>query len=484
MRHPLSFLTLPPHAWQFIGLGRSDDTEALLTWNQLQNFHEQPAVIDAWRKLFGSALDWLTPVRRRLLLSVAALFVAVEHPWRQLTRSARQVGFAVDGIGLVLLLVTLFGFACLCYWAAKNFKSLPEFVRRHPQMSLHTIFWIVLVVLWSKPPLHPTFQTLFAGYLLAMPFLLWRCGYMFFTAQRGKMAGTRFRDHLFYLYPVWGGSDTPYGKGWDYLSANEAKNEEGLAKSQLAGVKLFLLAGIWAIAKIFLEGIVLGDENAFRRALGGFSLELPRPGELFAQPELYSIWVSWVALYVDLLRNVLSLAVKGHIIIGWVRLFGFNVFRNTYKPLLAESVVEFWNRYYYYFKELLVNFFFYPTFARYFKSHPNLRIFTAVFAAAFIGNMYYHWIGLERENITGDFPGMWSALQSRLFYCFLLASGIFISMLRQKRPRTAAKSQPGRRFIAVFGVWTFFSVIHIWAQKDPAPFLDRVRFFLGLLGLN
>jgi len=25
------------------------------------------------------------------------------------------------------------------------------------------------------------------------------------------------------------------------------------------------------------------------------------------------------------------------------------MFRNTYKPLLAESIVEFWNRYYYYF---------------------------------------------------------------------------------------------------------------------------------------
>ena len=44
-------------------------------------------------------------------------------------------------------------------------------------------------------------------------------------------------------------------------------------------------------------------------------------------------------------------------IVGYLRLCGFNVFRNTYKPLLAETMVEFWNRYYYYFKELLVNFF-------------------------------------------------------------------------------------------------------------------------------
>ncbi|MEF8725082.1 hypothetical protein [Candidatus Accumulibacter phosphatis] len=39
-------------------------------------------------------------------------------------------------------------------------------------------------------------------------------------------------------------------------------------------------------------------------------------------------------------------------IIGTLRLFGFNVFRNTYKPLPPESILEFWNRYYYYLKEL------------------------------------------------------------------------------------------------------------------------------------
>jgi len=62
----------------------------------------------------------------------------------------------------------------------------------------------------------------------------------------------------------------------------------------------------------------------------------------------------WVGLYLELVWETLSLAAKGHVWIGVLRLFGFNVFRNTYKPLLAETVVDFWNRYYYYFKELMM----------------------------------------------------------------------------------------------------------------------------------
>ena len=39
-----------------------------------------------------------------------------------------------------------------------------------------------------------------------------------------------------------------------------------------------------------------------------------------------------------------------------------------------EPVVEFWNRFYYYFKELLVEFFFYPVYARYFRNHQRRRL--------------------------------------------------------------------------------------------------------------
>ena len=79
--------------------------------------------------------------------------------------------------------------------------------------------------------------------MLALPFLLWRIGYMLMSGQRGRIAGTRFSDHLLYLYPVYGGTNTPYGKGIDHLARHEAQTDEALARSQLAGLKLLALAG-------------------------------------------------------------------------------------------------------------------------------------------------------------------------------------------------------------------------------------------------
>ena len=450
-----------------------------MTWKQLRCFHEQPGVIAFWLRMFGPVLRWLKSSRRRFLLGIAAVFIGVQFVVEKVQKNADRLDLISGWINTAFLLVLVGAFVWLCYLAAKNFARLPAVVRRHPQICLHSIFWVLLAALWLVQPSAGPVRTVWVACIVSLPFLIWRIGYMLFAGQRGKMANTRFTDHLAYIFPLWGGSSTPYGKGWEYLSANEARDENELAKSQLAGIKLFLLAALWTLVKELFEGFIFKGNTIS----GGLSLNVPRLEEMLSQPAFHSIWLSWGALYLDLFHNVLSLAIKGHLVIGWLRLFGFNVFRNTYKPLLAESIVDFWNRYYYYFKELLLNFFFYPTFTRYFKSLPRLRIFVAVFAAAFAGNIYYHWLGLEKHFVTANVHGMWGALQSRVFYCLLLALGISISMLRQQRPARRRTRPPFRRALAIFGVWTFFSIIHIWAEKDPARFFTRLEFFLGLLGL-
>ena len=456
-----------------------------MTWNQLRHFHREPVVIATWLRFFGPILHRLTPAKRRCLLALSAIFVAIRFCFRAEKRVTRLAGIEWNNFGAVLLCACLLGFVILCYVAAKKFASLPVFARRHPQICLHSIYWALLAFVWTSLPQNPVLRALFAGAVFALPFVLWRVGYMMFTAQRGKMAGKGIRDHFFYIFPLWDGTDTPYGKGFDYLNANEARDDRALAQSQLAGIKLFLLAALWTVPLGLLTGVIFGENNVYGRTFGHSLGIVPRLGDLFANPAAYPLSISWLALYLELIWAVLTLAISGHVIIGWLRFFGFNVFRNTYKPLLAESVVEFWNRYYYYFKELLVTFFFYPTFTRYFKTLPRIRMFAAVFMAAFVGNMYYHWLGLDAALARGNFAAMWAALQSRLFYCFLLAIGIFISMLReQSRARRKLTRSSARRVLAIAGVWTFFSVIHIWAKKDPAPFVDRMRFFLGLFGFH
>ncbi len=452
--------------------------------SRLTQFHEEPTVIAWWREQLGWVLNWLTPVRRRTILAAGAVWIGVKEPLEFLA-SAKNLPVPQDRLGSSLVVVALFGILWLCYRAAVGFASLPAVVRRRPQLTLHLLYWGLLAVLWSTSPVAGPWRAVLVGIAVAFPFLLWRCGYLLLSGQRGRMAGTRFSDHLICLWPVFGGSNTPYGKGFEYLSRHEAKTEDELARAQLAGIKLLVLAGVWSVARNVMDGVIYGvPGNVVNAALDGHSFGIPRLGSLIVQFNDVSLWRSWISVYSELVWQVLQHAVYGHTVIGVLRLFGFNVFRNTYKPLLAESVVEFWNRFYYYFKELLVEFFFLPTFARRFRTWPRLRLFAAVFAAAFFGNMYYHLLQQENLLVLGDAVGAWQVFHSRLFYCLLLAVGIFVSMLRAQR-RAGQSPAPGflRRLLRMLGVWTFFGLIFIWNAKGGASFVERTQFFLSLFGL-
>lgn len=453
-----------------------------MTWEQLRHFHRQPDIIARWQRLWGPVLPWLTPGRRRRLLALGAVVILVTKSSKALRSVPELFGFTPDTIGSVLVIVAMAGFVWGWYRLAQRFASLPMFVKRHPQLCLHGTFWLWLVGLGFAAPASVTVRTTLCGGALVFSFLLWRLGFMLLTAQRGRMTGTTFADHWFYLWPTWGGVNVPYGKGLDYLKTCEAQDAEALARSQLAGLKLFVLAGLCGLGKDLMDGLVFGEDNPYRRALGGLTLGVLGTDAMIAAPIDQPIWKSWVSIYCELFRLVLGLGSRGHVAIGLLRLGGFNVFRNTYKPLLAETIVEFWNRYYYYFKELLVNFFFFPTFTRYFKQSPRLRLVVAVFAAACFGNMYYHVIKAP-ALMLGHWAAVWAEFNPRLLYCFVLALGIYISMQREQRRPKAVRRPLARRALAIFGVWTFFALIHLWASGSMTH-AQRFHFLLGLFGLH
>lgn len=446
--------------------------------SQLGQFHENPAVIAWWSARGKRALEWLTPTRRRTTLALGAVWIGFKEPFESAARrSSLQLP---DQIGAIAVALLVFALLWLCYKAASNFKSLPAFVRRHPYLSLHLLYWGLIVFLLNTTPALGEWRAILIGIAVVFPYLIWRCGYLLQSGLYGRVAGTRFRDHLFYLWPAYGGSNTPYGKGLDYLSRCEAKTPDELARSQLAGFKLLLLSFALSIVLEIWDCFVYGPGNSWSKTFGMHPL-IPRLKELAETPGSAPVWAAWASIYGELVRDVLKHAVGGHVIIAALRVFGFNVFRNTYKPLLAESLVSFWGRYYYYFKELLVTFFFMPTFAQLgtkLRNWPNLRLLAAVFAAAFVGNVYYHL--MNTHHVLDDWHMPWT----RVFYCFLLAVGIFVSMWREKQ--RGAETLPaglGRRVLRIAGVWTFFGIIIIWNSNDEGVFYTRSMFFLSLFGL-
>jgi hypothetical protein len=444
---------------------------------RLSQLHEDEAVVAWWQARTRWLAIHLDAERRRVLLSLAALVAAAIAVVKALPRGT-TTPWLVAPVAFAIVVALLYA----CYRAAVRFATLPPAVRRRPQMALHAIFWCILAVVWLVPS-----SAVLVAVGTILPFILWRCGYLLKTGQRGKAAGTRFVDHLFYLHPTWGDANVPIGKGFDYLTRHEAHTPDAFARAQLAGIKLLVLALLWSGVQWLMAALVYGEaRHPLTRALGDHVLHVPHLEELLERRGTpVPMLVAWGSLYVELFREVLKHAAHGHLTVGALRLFGFNVFRNTYKPLLAESIVEFWNRYYYYFKELLVDFFFFPTFVRRFKTAPRLRMIAATFAAAFVGNMYYHALNQDSLILHGDVDAAWRALRPRLLYCLLLAIGISVSMLREQRRRGGATVPRGgiARGLRIAGVWTFFAVIHIWSIGANASFTHRTRFFLMLLGL-
>jgi len=476
---------------------------------RLWNWHEDPALV-----------EWVrTPSGRLALLVCAALFIpsADRWPlalalgvlfamprWRMevlalagiwvLYRSVLEDAAEGGASAILAAMAAVFGLICLAFAAAVRYKRAPSAIRRRPIVWTHAILLSLAVAAAVLPEIlglgdSSPIRAASNSVRVLILFLIWRISYLVLSGKRGSAAGSRFRDHLAYCLPVWGGSDTPYGKGHDYLSAQKVDDDRGLAQTRLSGLKLLILAQVWKKSLFFFNAVVSGGwAPYFGQLPEGWSLRLPHLGmAISAGPSVYGTGTCWFVMFCEFLRATLRYAIMGHVFIGALRLAGFRVFRNTYKPLLATTIVEFWNRYYYYFKELLVEFFFYPVFLAGGKRSRSVRIALAVMAAASFGNLYYH--------VLRDFPeyflkGPWVLLDrlgGRAIYCTALGIGIVVSMLREQRRR--GKSVPeGSRFFAnlraMAGVWLFFALLEVWHVGFLELTLgDRWRFFLGLFGL-
>jgi hypothetical protein len=475
-------------------------------------WHDEPALIAAAATPWGRLLVWLAavvllpgshripvalvlapalvwPERRVELLAVGALGTL----WGMISRGAGPVATAHLVLSALVVLVILFG----CWQAAHRFKQLPWIVRRYPIAATHVVLLgivglTVVVRHWMSFAEGSALDVLSATLELVLPFLVWRVSYLMLAGRRGTAAKHRFWDHLFYLVPLWGGSRTPYGKGHGYLMERRVEGATELAATRLAGIKLLGLAWIWAAVHMALAAGVHGEDVDGFGFLVPYAPGLARlPEAVLAGPASYGLLERWAIVFVYLVEVVLGIAIVGHTIIGALRLFGFRVFRNTYKPLLATTVVDFWNRYYFYFKELLVEFYFYPAYVATSRFGARTRMFLSIMAAACVGNLYYHVVIRDfHKYFLVAAPVMWERLASRTLYSVVLGFAIFISMRREQARRGKVAAGSGalamlRRMRAMVGVWIVFGVLQVWITAFTInTFGQRARYTLGLVGIT
>ena len=401
------------------------------------------------------ALTTFWPSRRRLLVTVATLLFTFVVPWTKFPHPLYT--------STLILFVIVTG--ALLFWTAVEWPR--SLVGRHPIVFLLAGYALLVVIAAYFPNTTRWYLTVW-DFTYTFGIYLWFIGYS--LLDRRSADRDNFSLQLGTYRPFWGSTATPFPKGASYLRRIEAKDAHQLAVVQLKGLKLLAWSLLISVFSKYF-GFFLHDYLAiptFNQTLYHSVMRAPYPW-----------YVCWASLASAFLEDILAMCVWGHRFIACCRMAGFNALRNTYRPLSSRSISEFWNRYYFYFKELLAEFFFYPTFVRVFKNHRKLRLVTATFAAAFFGNIFYHFC--RDLNFIASL-GLWKAITGfhvYAFYCFLLATGISISQLRVSRPKPSGFLRA--RVAPVICVALFYMLINIFAYLGrDYPISEHFRYFFHL----
>jgi hypothetical protein len=416
---------------------------------------------------------------RPYLISLATLVVLYQNGfWVDaglVARLADQEGVASQvnqpllfcGMLVLVLLVC----SCLLQFWHRIIIAIPLF--RRSTLCLIVCF-LSLVCVAETPILGGVPRVLLWSFLLTLLPYFWFLGYA--LADAGIRERAPFWQHLGVFHPFWGSTLTPFGKGLSYLRKFEAKMPADLAVTQLKGLKL----AIWTL-------ILAACLNCFVTLIHGY-FNLPRFDDTFSRYVAgtgYPWYICWSSLAAFFIEDLLNMSVWGGMIIASARMAGFRVLRNTYRPLESTTLAEFWNRYYFYYKELLVDHFFYPAFLRYFRAHRRLRMFFATFAAACVGNLIFHLI---RDIHFIAELGVWKALAGEAphaFYTFVLATSVAFSQMRLRTDRLSRGWLRGRA-IPGLSVAMFFCVLHVFdAPLDREHSIwQRGQYLFHLFGID
>ena len=444
----------------------------------ISQFHENPRLIAAWQHTAGPAPSWLTPERRRTLLLIGSVVVLLRKPARTILDS--KTDGRPDAALFPVIALLLLGSSGSATRRRNSTLACPKAVQRRPQLTLHTTFWAMMAGLWMTSGATGAWRTVFVGLAILLPFVIWRFAYMLLSAQRGKMAGTRFRDHLIYVFPLWGGGPIPYGKGLDYLSRCEARTTEDLARAQLAGGQ-----GDRARHDLGCGGQGNGRDDLC--GPGRCPVGPPGHGGAATGAARQRRWPGHAAvvsasIYCELVRDVLELAGRGHVVVGILRLFGLTFPQHLQAAARREhfGVLE---PVFYYYKEMLSELFFMPVFRAgsvagtgcdcSSRSWQRPDSATSTTTCSRWTNCWWPAISRGCGSAT-DRARSTACCSRRASSC--RCSG-------NRRGEESRLLGLHRRVIRIAGVWTFFGLIYIWHGNYGADPWARTQFLLHLFGL-
>jgi len=413
-----------------------------------------------WALTLWLVLTTFLPDRRRMLVTIGTLLFTIPVFF---------LGFTHRQLYIVVLLGSVLVLGATLFWSAAHWPR--SWYGRRPVFFFLSGF-AVLILFASSIPETTRYYHLVWDFTAILSLYIWFIAYS--LLDRKAPDCDPFGLQLGTYLPFWGSTNTPLPKGAAYLRRIEARDAGQLAVTQLKGLKLL----VWSI-------LISLFAHLFTQCVHGY-LRIPT----FAQALSLSVsrtplpwYTCWASLIAGFFEIIMDFSVWGHRFVACCRMAGFNALRNTYRPLSSRTVAEFFNRFYYYYKELLVDVFFYPTFLRYFKRNGKLRLVAAIFAAACFGNAFYHFVRdlgfIQKLGLVRALVGY----QVFVFYCVALATAISISRLRHRGPAPTGFIR-GKLWPS-FSVGVFYCLLDIFGSTERNyPLTEHFRFLAHLFNLN
>lgn len=186
---------------------------------------------------------------------------------------------------------------------------------------------------------------------------------------------------------------------------------------------------------------------------------------------VYFIWLVWVGLTA----------------VATMRLAGFHVFRNTYRLFESRTFAEFFERYQYYYKELVFAVSFWPVFVRMRTLGLRWRVALSLFFSVGLFNTYLNLTFRWSKTVFLDFEKANEKILTfslnYLVYATMLAALIYPSMLKAVSGRETSTPPVWWRAVKVFGIICAFAAIRTFERSIPGEYFINWRMFLGLFGL-
>ncbi|MGE0503501.1 MAG: hypothetical protein AB7I79_23225 [Rhizobiaceae bacterium] len=422
--------------------------------------------------LVGCALQ---PTRRLAIMAGAGLVYMSLRPFRSHQQSEfvermKPIGFeAAELPSLAFQVPMVLLFLVLCTIALALQKRFPASVcARRPVLAQFFAFFTLAAIgaFLSEGTLAHSILWTQLTILGASFFFL-----SYALADNRSRDDTPMLGRLGFLRPFWSGPSVPF-KSPAFLKRFEANDPQALAAVRLRALKL----SIWALVLVAAHAAL---SHAFYEKAGLPTLD--QAIVAVASGEDFTRGLGWGVVAKNFVLNILSFGAIAHTLVAIVRMAGFGIPRHMARPLSSRTIAEFWNRYVYYFKEVLVDFFFYPAFLRWFKKSPRLRIAFATFCAAFVGNILFSVV--SQAHLLADGPAaMATALRSYSVYALALTLALIASQLRNATPRPE-HGMLRYHVLPRLNVLGFFALAQIFADESGTIGLEaRTDFFLRLFG--